>query len=86
MKEYQVNARVKSIKWLHCSYYGNPKAHIVIRTTKGQYIQGNTGTDCACAYAVDNYQKRTGCFTYHYTSTGNIIFTQITDYKKGKKL
>lgn len=71
---------VRNKKWLNSSYYGNPKAEMLLENSDGNLLPFKTATDAACGYAAANYKiGDTINITYRETRRGNLIIDYIND-------
>ena len=80
MKNYIKIMTIGNIEYLHNSYYGNPKIELLMQDENGEYLQGKTATDAACAYMF-GYSSigRKYKIEYHYTRNNNIITTRAKE-------
>ena len=80
MKNYTKIMIIGNIDHLHNSIYGNPKIKLLMQDENGEYLQGKTATDAACAY-IFGYSSigRKYKIEYHYTKNNNIIITRAKE-------
>ena len=80
MKNYIKIVTIRNIEYLHNSIYGNPKIKLLMQDENGEYLQGKTATDTACAY-IFGYSiiGRKYAIEYHYTKNNNIIITRAKE-------
>lgn len=80
MKNYKKIVTIKDIEYLHNSVYGNPKIKFLMQNENGEYLQGKTATDAACAYMFGHSSiGRKYEIEYHYTRNNNIIITRAKE-------
>ena len=80
MINYKKNIVILDLERLHNSIYGNPKIKLLMQDENGEYLQGKTATDTACAY-IFGYSSigRKYVIEYHYTRNNNIIITRAKE-------
>ena len=80
MKNYIKIMLIEDIDYMHNSIYGNPKIKLLMQDENGEYLQGKTATDAACAY-IFGYSSigRKYKIEYHYTKNNNIIITRAKE-------
>ena len=80
MKNYIKILSIEDIDYLHNSIYGNPKIKLLMQDENGEYLQGKTAADAACAYLF-GYSSigRKYKIEYHYTKNNNIIITRAKE-------
>ena len=73
MKNFKESFKVKELKNLKNSIYGNPRVRVVmVNLLTNEEVIATTKTDSAIGY---NITKGIWIFTYHYTKKGNIIIS-----------
>ena len=74
MKNIKETFRVKELKNLKNSIYGNPRVRVVmVNLLTNEEVIATTKTDSAIGY---NITKGIWTFTYHYTKKGNMIISR----------